>query len=169
MPAAARIAPNQCWDALLDFQHNHRPHAARKAVPRQLTHIRLSTWIALLACLAAVHAQDAPKSTGATELQPSQSTSAEPVNLGADQMKKLFVKRVRPLYPALAQQARIIGKVRIRITVGADGNVKNIILVYGHPMLAPAAIEAAKKSKYRAYTVDGKPVDAEGPVDYDIY
>jgi len=112
----------------------------------------------LLVCLAAaLRAQDAPKS------------SAEPVKLSADQMQKLFVKRVRPVYPALAQQARITGKVGIRLTVQADGTVRNIMLVYGHPMLATAAIEAAKKSTYRAYTVDGQPVDAEGPVEYDIY
>lgn len=43
------------------------------------------------------------------------------------------------------------------------------MLVYGHPMLAPSVIEAARKSKYRAYSVDGKPVDAEGPVEYEIY
>jgi TonB family protein len=148
---------------------HHNPRPARNAAPARLTRIRLSPWIVLLAVAAALHAQDAPKSTGPTEPQPPQATSATPVKLSAEQMKKLFVKRVRPSYPVLAQQARITGKVGIFITVGADGSVRNIMLVYGHPMLAPAAIEAAKKSKYRAYIVDGKAVDAEGPVEYEIY
>ena len=151
------------------LHYEPRPDAALDAAPGRLTRIRVSPWIVLFACLAAVvYAQEAPKSSGATEPQPSQSTSAEPIKLSADQMKKLFVKRVAR-YPPLAQQARIIGKVGIHITVGADGNVRNIKLDYGHPMLAPAAIEAARKCKYRAYIVEGKPVDAEGPVEYDIY
>ena len=132
--------------------------------------IRLLPWIALFACLApVVHAQDASKSSGASQPQPPQSASVESVKLSAEEMQKLFIKRVRPLYPALAQQARVTGKVGLHLTVGADGGARNIMLVYGHPMLAGAAIEAAKKSKYRPYTVDGKPVDAEGPVEYDIY
>lgn len=126
--------------------------------------------IALFVCLAApLHAQDSPKSTGPTEPQPPQSTAAKPVQLSADQMQKLFVKRERPVLSQLAQQARVTGKVGVRVTVRADGSVMNIMLVYGHPMLAGAAIEAAKKSKYRPYLVDGKPVEAEGPVEYDIY
>jgi TonB family protein len=154
----------------MTLHHNPRPDVARNAPPGRLTRIRLSPWIAFFACLAAsVYAQDVPKSTGPTEPQPPQSAPAEPLKLSVEQMQKLFVKRVRPVYPALAQQARITGKVGIRLTVGADGSVRNIMLVYGHPMLAPAAIEAAKKSRYRAYTVDSKPVDAEGPVEYDIY
>ena len=151
-------------------RYSLRPDAARNAAQGRLIRIRPLLRTVLLVCLAAaVHAQDAPKSTGATEPQPSQSTSTELVKLSADQMQKLFVKRVRPVYPALAQQARITGKVGIRLTVKADGTVRNIMLVYGHPMLATAAIEAAKKSTYRAYTVDGKAVDSEGPVEYDIY
>jgi protein TonB len=84
-------------------------------------------------------------------------------------MRKLFVKKVRPLYPPLAQQARITGKCLVRITVTTDGNARDITLVYGHPMLAPAAIEAARKSKYRPYLVQGQPVEVIGEVEYEIY
>lgn len=37
-------------------------------------------------------------------------------------------------------------------------------LVSGHPMLAPAAMEAVKKSKYRPYLVQGRTVEVEGEV-----
>ncbi|MGA9977091.1 MAG: energy transducer TonB [Candidatus Sulfotelmatobacter sp.] len=83
-------------------------------------------------------------------------------------MKKLFVKKVRPEYPPLAASVRITGKCRVRIVIGAGGDVREMHLVSGHPMLAPAAMEAVKKSKYRPYLVRGQPVEVEGEVEYDI-
>lgn len=83
-------------------------------------------------------------------------------------MEKLFVKRVHPEYPPLAQQARVAGKCLVRLIVDRDGKPRDIFLVYGHPMLGPAAIEAARTSKYRPYLVNGQPVDAEGEVEYDF-
>ena len=35
----------------------------------------------------------------------------------------------------------------------------NLELVSGHPMLAPAAIEAVKQWKYRPYLLNGEPVE----------
>jgi len=56
----------------------------------------------------------------------------------------------------------------VRIVIGPEGDLRQVSLVYGHPILAPAAIAAAKKSTYRPYFVQGQPVEAEGEVEYDI-
>lgn len=53
-----------------------------------------------------------------------------------------------PVYPPLAMQARISGYVLLRLTVGTDGSVGNIRLVSGHPLLVPAAMEAARQYRY---------------------
>jgi protein TonB len=37
----------------------------------------------------------------------------------------------------------------------------NLRLVQGHPMLAPAALEAVKRWKYRPYFLNGEPVEVE--------
>ena len=83
-------------------------------------------------------------------------------------MRKLFVKKVRPEYPALAQQARIAGKCIIRIVIAADGSLRDAKFVSGHPLLGPSAMRAARESKYRPYFVDGSPIEIEGEVEFDI-
>ena len=63
-----------------------------------------------------------------------------------------------PVYPELARQARIQGVVRFDVVVGADGAVENATLIYGHPLLAPAAIEALRRYRYSPTHLNGKPV-----------
>jgi protein TonB len=74
------------------------------------------------------------------------------------------VKFQQPSYPALARQARIQGTVVLRAVIGKDGSIENLTLVSGHPMLAPAAIEAVKQWKYRPYLLNGEPVEVDTEV-----
>jgi TonB family protein len=53
-----------------------------------------------------------------------------------------------PVYPPLANQARIMGDVNVRISIHRDGSVVSAEVVSGHPMLQPAALESARKSKF---------------------
>jgi periplasmic protein TonB len=73
----------------------------------------------------------------------------------------LLVRKVNPTYPPLARQARIQGTVILQAEISKDGNIQNLQLISGHPMLAPAAIEAVKQWKYRPYLLNGEPVEVE--------
>jgi protein TonB len=73
----------------------------------------------------------------------------------------LLVRRVQPNYPPLARQARIQGQVMLQAEISKDGSIENLRLISGHPMLAPAAIEAVKQWKYRPYFLNGEPVEVE--------
>jgi len=73
----------------------------------------------------------------------------------------LLVHQVKPTYPALARQARIQGSVVLQAAIGKDGSIQNLRLVSGHPMLAPAAIDAVKQWKYRPYFLNGEPVEVD--------
>jgi TonB family protein len=86
---------------------------------------------------------------------------AERVPIAAGVSQGLLIAQVPPVYPALARQARISGAVVLRAVIGTDGAVEGLQLVTGHPMLAPAAIEAVKQWKYRPYVVNGSPVEVE--------
>ena len=55
---------------------------------------------------------------------------------------------VPPVYPPLALKARIQGTVRFTMIVGPDGTPQRIQLVSGHPLLVPAATEAAKQYRF---------------------
>src|SRR5215831_20288891 len=73
----------------------------------------------------------------------------------------LLVRKVNPTYPPLARQARIQGSVLLQAEISKDGSIENLRLISGHPMLAPAAIEAVKQWKYKPYFLNGEPVEVE--------
>ena len=62
------------------------------------------------------------------------------------------------------RQARIQGTVILQAQISKDGNIENLHLISGHPMLAPAAIEAVKQWKYKPYLLNGEPVEVETQV-----
>jgi protein TonB len=76
----------------------------------------------------------------------------------------LLVRKVPPVYPPLARQARIQGVVILQAQISKDGTIQNLQLVSGHPMLAPAAIEAVKQWKYKPYLLNGEPVEVDTQV-----
>jgi TonB family protein len=79
-------------------------------------------------------------------------------------MQGLLMKKVSPVYPPLARQARIQGTVTLKVQISKSGDVVSMQLVSGHPMLAPAAIEAVKQWKYGSYTLNGEAVEVETTV-----
>ncbi|MFZ0320314.1 MAG: energy transducer TonB [Candidatus Sulfotelmatobacter sp.] len=86
------------------------------------------------------------------------------VRVSAGVTNGLLIRRVQPNYPPLARQARISGTVVLRAVIGKDGSIENLQLVSGHPMLAPAAIEAVKQWKYKPYLLNGEPVEVDTEV-----
>jgi protein TonB len=76
----------------------------------------------------------------------------------------LLIRRVQPAYPPLARQARIQGTVVLQAEISKEGTIQNLQLVSGHPMLAPAAIEAVKQWRYKPYLLNGEPVAVETQV-----
>ena len=73
----------------------------------------------------------------------------------------LLIRKIQPNYPPLARQARIQGQVLLAAEISKDGSIENLHLISGHPMLAPAAIEAVKQWKYKPYILNGEPVEVE--------
>lgn len=73
----------------------------------------------------------------------------------------LIVSKVQPEYPADAREQGIQGAVLLQATIDKEGNVAKLQLISGHPVLAPAAIEAVKQWKYRPYLLNGNPLEVE--------
>ncbi|MGO9405286.1 MAG: energy transducer TonB [Terriglobales bacterium] len=76
----------------------------------------------------------------------------------------LLIRKVTPNYPPLAKQARIQGQVVLQAEISKEGTIQNLQLISGHPMLAPAAIEAVKQWRYKPYLLNGEPVAVETQV-----
>ena len=84
-----------------------------------------------------------------------------PMQLAQGVSSGLLIKKVPPDYPEIARQARIQGQVVLRAVIDKNGDIKDLTLVSGHAMLAPAAVEAVKQWKYRPYIFQGQPVEVE--------
>jgi protein TonB len=56
--------------------------------------------------------------------------------------------RVQPVYPELARKMNIVGTVKVEVVVSPNGAVKDARVVGGHPLLANAAMDAAKKWRF---------------------
>ena len=96
----------------------------------------------------------------------SQPNSGRPLRVRVSQgvSQAMLVKKVQPQYPDDARQTRIQGLVVLKALIDTDGDVKELTLVSGHPLLAPAALEAVKQWKYKPYKLNGTPVEVETQV-----
>jgi protein TonB len=73
----------------------------------------------------------------------------------------LLIQKVEPQYPPLARAARVQGDVVLSAVIDTNGQITNLQLVSGHPMLVPAAIAAVKQWRYKPYLLNGQPVEVE--------
>jgi len=90
--------------------------------------------------------------------------SVQRVRVSQGVSQGLLIKKVQPSYPPLARQARIQGTVTLQAEISKDSTIENLRLMSGHPMLAPAAIEAVKQWRYKPYLLNGEPVAVETTV-----
>jgi TonB family protein len=79
--------------------------------------------------------------------------AAAPARIGAqqaqnDELVRRAKSKVQPLYPELARKMNISGTVKIEVVVASNGSVKEARVVGGHPVLANAALDAAKKWRF---------------------
>jgi TonB family protein len=73
----------------------------------------------------------------------------------------LLIKRVQPKYPPAALAVRSQGAVQIEATINKEGNVTNLKVLSGDPVLAHAALEAVRQWRYKPYYLDGEPVEIQ--------
>jgi protein TonB len=70
-----------------------------------------------------------------------------------------------PVYPPLAQIARIQGVVKLQVRIGTDGHVTEATVISGHPLLVPAAMDAVRQYVYKPVTLQGQAVEATTTVE----
>jgi protein TonB len=85
--------------------------------------------------------------------------------VGGNVQQANLIRQVKPVYPALAKQARIQGTVELSAIIGKDGKVQDLKLVHGHPLLVQAAIQAVRDWEYRPTLLNGEPVEVATTID----
>jgi TonB family protein len=70
-------------------------------------------------------------------------------NQDADKKQVVLTELFPPVYPPLARQTHIVGRVQLELKIRPDGSVDSLEVVSGHPLLAQAALDSAKQSHFR--------------------
>jgi len=95
----------------------------------------------------------------------AQKTTDQVVAVSSSDAKAHLTKNVVPVYPPLAKDLRLQGKVKVQVVISKTGMVESTNVVSGHPLLVQAAINAVKQWQYRPFLVDGQPVTASTEID----
>jgi protein TonB len=94
---------------------------------------------------------------GIPEPPPPPPPSA-PVRVGGNIKTPNKVKHVNPVYPPIAQSARVQGVVIVEATIGADGSVQNARVLRSIPLLDASALDAVKQWQFTPTLLNGVPV-----------
>jgi periplasmic protein TonB len=87
-----------------------------------------------------------------------------PVRVASTIVAGLLICKVTPTYPPIAVAARQEGTVVLQAKISKTGNIENLRVASGPPMLQQAAMDAVKNWAYRPYLLNGQPVEVETTV-----
>ncbi len=96
---------------------------------------------------------------------PVQKPPDRVVVVGGDVQAANLIKKVFPVYPALARQIRVSGTVRLSGVIAKDGTVQKLQVVSGNPLLVKAAVDAVSQWIYKPTVLDGQPVEVIAPIE----
>lgn len=91
-------------------------------------------------------------------VSPASTAGANASPQSSDSTKLEIVKAEKARYPLEAHEQGIQGEVILKLHISETGDVETVDVVSGHPALVPAAVDAAKKWKFKPYIKNGKPV-----------
>src|SRR5260370_38490763 len=81
------------------------------------------------------------------------------IRVGGNVQQANLIRKVQPVYPQLAKQARVQGSVHFTAIIGKDGTIQNLQLIGGHPLLVQAAPGAVEQWLYKSNLLNGEPVE----------
>jgi TonB family protein len=111
-------------------------------------------------------ALDAKRAQAGSQVEaPPPSRTPQRIRVGGAIQEANLIRRVDPVYPPLALQARIQGTVRFTAIISREGRVQNLQLVSGHPLLVESARNVVGQWEYRPTLLNGSPVEVVTNID----
>lgn len=92
---------------------------------------------------------------------PKGATRNRTFRVGGRVQAPRLIQSVQPAYPVLAKQTRTQGTVVLDCVIDERGNVTQLKVISGHPLLVQAAIDAVRQWKYQPTLLNGEPVSVE--------
>ena len=82
-----------------------------------------------------------------------------PIRIGGNIQNARVLHKPPPVYPPEAVEQYVSGKVQLEAIIGIEGGVRDLRLITGHPLLAPAAMDAVSQWRYRPTRLNGTVVE----------
>jgi protein TonB len=89
---------------------------------------------------------------------PPPSAPDAPLRVGGNIRPPTKITDVRPVYPPIAQAARVEGMVIIETIIGPTGRVLDAKVIRSIPLLDAAALEAVRQWEFTPTLLNGSPV-----------
>jgi TonB family protein len=86
------------------------------------------------------------------------AAKGQPIRVGGSVRAPTQISKVQPVYPAVAQSARVSGVVILEAVIGVDGRVTDATVLRSIPLLDQAAVDAVKQWVYTPTLLNGVPV-----------
>jgi TonB family protein len=106
-----------------------------------------------------------PQTTETTQ-DTNQLNPNEPINIGS--INDLVIRLTVPVYPPFERQRLTEGLVLVQVTIDEEGKVIAVNATSGPKGLRKTCEDAAKRSKFKPYLVNGQPVKATGFITYNF-
>jgi periplasmic protein TonB len=84
----------------------------------------------------------------AAPLAPKKEGPKAPVRVGGRVKAPRLIQRAEPAYPALARQVHLQGTVEIDAVIDEHGNIEEMKVISGPPLLIQSALDAVRRWKY---------------------
>jgi len=85
--------------------------------------------------------------------------------ISTEELSQKLLSRVIPRYPVEAKTRGVQGEVLLAVNVNVKGEVENVQIKKGHPLLVRAAVDSVRQWKYAPYIID----DAAVPVSSTVF
>ncbi len=97
------------------------------------------------------------------EVQGTQDSDSAvvPGQISPNATSSYVLMEVKPAYPEEAQQQHIQGRVVMKVLVGINGLVRDIVVTSGDPQLVSSAVNAVRQWRFRPHTREGESVEFE--------
>lgn len=82
----------------------------------------------------------------------------QPIRVGGNIRAPMQIARVEPVYPMIAQSARVSGVVILEVLIGTNGSVTDAKVLRSIPLLDQAALDAVRQWRYEPTLLNGVPV-----------
>ena len=84
-----------------------------------------------------------------------------PVRVSSGVVAGMMLRPVAPVYPLEAKKKHVQGVVVMHAVISKTGDIEDLQVISGPPLLQKAATDAVARWKYRPYLLQGVPVEVE--------